>query len=157
MRLSSGNSGQFWVRWSWKTMAMDEKNFLEFSTGPGRARTRELLAPGTVNARLAAARRLACEAAATGLLSPGVKGAKKLGMRLGNWLTVDEARSPWQLPSMHTVKGKRDRAILAVLLGCGLRRREPIDLSFDHIQRREDHWAIVDLVGKGGHIKLPVI
>jgi integrase len=54
---------------------------------------------------------------------------------------------------MHSVKGKRDRAILAVLLGCGLRRRELIDLTFDHIQRREDHWAIVDLVGKGGHIR----
>jgi len=119
-----------------------------------------LLAPGTINVRLAAVRRLAYEAADTGLLSPDlaagirrVKGTKKLGMRLGNWLTVDEARSLWQLPNMHTVKGIRDRAILAVLLGCGLRRRELIDLSFDHIQRREDHWAIVDLVGKGGHIR----
>lgn len=119
-----------------------------------------LLAPGTINVRLAAVRRLAYEAADTGLLSPDlaagirrVKGAKKLGMRLGNWLTVEEARSLWQLPSMHSVKGKRDRAILAVLLGCGLRRKELIDLSFDHIQRREDHWAIVDLVGKGGHIR----
>ena len=54
---------------------------------------------------------------------------------------------------MHTSKGKRDRAILAVLLGCGLRRRGLIDLTLDHIQRREDHWAIVDLVGKGGHIR----
>src|SRR5215468_5030187 len=118
------------------------------------------LAPSTINVRLAAVRRLAYEAANTGLLSPDlaagirrVKGAKKLGMRLGNWLTVDEARSLWQLPNTHTVKGKRDRAILAVLLGCGLRRKELIDLTFDHIQRREDHWAIVDLVGKGGHIR----
>jgi len=53
------------------------------------------LAPGTINVRLAAVRRLAYEAADTGLLSPElaagirrVKGAKKLGMRLGNWLTV---------------------------------------------------------------------
>ena len=120
----------------------------------------KLLAPGTVNVRLAAVRRLADEAADTGLLSPDlaagirrVKGAKKLGMRLGNWLTADEARSLWQLPNTDTVKGKRDRAILAVLLGCGLRRKELIDLTFDHIQRREDHWAIVDLVGKGGHIR----
>jgi site-specific recombinase XerD len=120
----------------------------------------KLLAPGTINVRLAAVRRLAYEAADTGLLSPDlaagirrVKGAKKLGMRLGNWLTVEEARSLWQLPNMHTVKGKRDRAILAVLLGCGLRRRELVDLNFDHLQRREDHWAIVDLVGKGGHIR----
>ena len=110
--------------------------------------------------RPAAVRRLAYEAADTGLLSPDlaagirrVKGAKKLGMRLGNWLTVDEAQSLWQLPNTHTVKDKRDRAILAVLLRCGLRRKELIDLAFDHIQRREDHWAIVDLVGKGGHIR----
>src|SRR3989454_4491953 len=118
------------------------------------------LAPGTINVRLAAVRRLAYEAADTGFLSPDlaagirrVKGAKKLGIRLGNWLTVDEARSLWQLPNRNTLKGKRDRAILATLLGCALRRRELIDLTFDHIQRREDHWAIVDLVGKGGHIR----
>jgi site-specific recombinase XerD len=120
----------------------------------------KLLAPGTINVRLAAVRRLAYEAADTGLLSPDlaagirrVKGAKKLGMRLGNWLTVEEARSLWQLPNIYSVKGKRDRAILAVLLGCGLRRKELVDLTFDHLQRREDHWAIVDLVGKGGHIR----
>jgi site-specific recombinase XerD len=120
----------------------------------------KLLAPGTINVRLAAVRRLAYEAADTGLLSPDlaagirrVKGAKKLGIRLGNWLTVDEARLLWQLPNRNTLKGKRDRAILATLLGCALRRRELIDLTFDHIQRREDHWAIVDLVGKGGHIR----
>jgi site-specific recombinase XerD len=118
------------------------------------------LAPGTINVRLAAVRRLAYEAADSGLLSPElaagirrVKGAKKLGMRLGNWLTVEEARSLWQLPRADFLKGKRDRAILAVLLGCGLRRSELIDLTHDHIQRREDHWAIVDLVGKADHIR----
>jgi site-specific recombinase XerC len=119
-----------------------------------------LLAPGTINVRLAAVRRLAYEAADTGLLSTDlaagirrVKGAKKLGMRLGNWLTAEEGRSLWQLPDRYSVKGKRDRAILAVLLGCGLRRRELIALTLDHLERREDHWAIVDLVGKGGHIR----
>jgi site-specific recombinase XerD len=51
----------------------------------------------------------------------------------------------------------RDRAILGLLLGCGLRRRELTELTVDHLQRREDHWAIVDLVGKGGHIRtIPV-
>jgi len=118
------------------------------------------LAPGTVNVRLAAVRRLAYEAADTGLLSPElaagirrVKGSKKLGIRLGNWLTVNEARSLWQIPDTRTLKGKRDRAMLAVLLGFGLRRSELTDLTLDHLQRREEHWAIVDLVGKGGHIR----
>ena len=119
-----------------------------------------MLSPGTINVRLAAVRRLAYEAADSGLLSPDlaagirrVKGVKKLGTRLGNWLTANEARALWQLPSCYSLKGKRDRAILAVLLGCGLRRRELIELNFDHIQRRDEHWAIVDLVGKGGHIR----
>ena len=118
------------------------------------------LAPGTVNVRLAAVRRLAYEAADAGLLSPElaagirrVKGAKKLGVRLGNWLTAEEARRLWQSPRIETLKGKRDRALLAVLLGCGLRRRELAELTLDLLQRREDHWAIVDLVGKGGHIR----
>src|SRR5450756_1981069 len=54
------------------------------------------LAPGTTNLRLGAVRRLAYEAADCGLLSADlaagirrVKGVKKLGIRLGNWLTAD--------------------------------------------------------------------
>jgi hypothetical protein len=43
--------------------------------------------------------------------------------------------------------------MLAILLGCGLRRREVTNLDFVHMQRREEHWAIVDLIGKGGHIR----
>src|SRR5205085_2415589 len=115
------------------------------------------LAAPTINGRLAAVRRLAYEAADAGLLNPElaasirrVKGPKKLGVRLGNWLTADEARRFWQSADPFTLKGKRDRAILATLLGCGLRRRELADLDFKHLQQREEHWAIVDLVGKGG-------
>jgi len=72
---------------------------------------------------------------------------------------VNDRGSPnaWQLPDPSTLKGKRDRAILALLLGCGLRRRELTELTIDHFQRREDHWAIVDLIGKGGHVRtIPV-
>jgi site-specific recombinase XerD len=86
------------------------------------------LAPGTINVRLAAVRRLAFEASDAGLLSPDlaagirrVKGVKKLGVRLGNWLSAKEARTLWQSPDAQTLKGRRDRAIIAVLLGCGLR------------------------------------
>jgi site-specific recombinase XerD len=118
------------------------------------------LAPGTINVRLAAVRRLAYEAADSGLLSPElaagigrVKGARKLGVRLGNWLTAEQARTLWQLPNPQTLKGKRDRAILSILLGCGLRRRELVELTFDHLQQREGRWAVIDLVGKAGHIR----
>lgn len=58
-----------------------------------------------------------------------------------------------QAPDPNTLKGKRDRALLGVLLGCGLRRREAAELDLANLQRREDHWAIVDLVGKARHIR----
>jgi integrase len=118
------------------------------------------LAPGTVNLRLGAVRRLAYEAADCGLLSADlaagirrVKGVKKLGVRLGNWLTAEQGQALWQAPDHQRLKGKRDRALLALLLACGLRRHEAVALRLDHLQQREEHWAIVDLVGKGGHVR----
>jgi len=76
------------------------------------------IAPGTVNLRLGVVRRLTYEAADCGLLSPElaagirrVKGVKKLGVRLGNWLTVEQATTLWQSPSEDRLKGKRDRAL----------------------------------------------
>jgi integrase len=39
------------------------------------------------------------------------------------------------------------------VLGCGLRRAELIGLKLAHLQQRDDHWAIIDLFGKGGHVR----
>src|SRR5215468_999240 len=118
------------------------------------------LAPGTINLRLGAVRRLAYEASDCGLLSPDlaagirrVKGVKKFGIRLGNWLTPEQSQRLWNTPDRQSLKGKRDSALLAVLLACGLRRREAVNLEFGHIQQREDHWVIVDLKGKAGHVR----
>src|SRR6201987_1440025 len=76
------------------------------------------LAPGTINLRLGAVRRLAYEAADCGLLSADlaagirrVKGVKKLGVRLGNWLTPELAKSLWQAPDAVRLRGKRNRAL----------------------------------------------
>jgi site-specific recombinase XerD len=86
------------------------------------------LAPSTINVRLAAVRRLAYEAADSGLLSPElaagirrVTAAKTLGIRLGNWLTATEGKVLLEAPDANLVRGKRDRAMLALLLACGLR------------------------------------
>src|SRR5499427_9092306 len=76
------------------------------------------LAPSTINVRLAAVRRLAYEASDTGLLSSElaagirrVKGAKRLGIRIGNWLTGDQSRAIFQSPLPESLRGKRDRAV----------------------------------------------
>src|SRR2546425_6751289 len=82
-------------------------------------------APATINLRLAAVRGVAYEAADSGLLSPElaagirrVKGAKKVGVRLGNWLTAEQAKALLHAPDIEKVRGKRDHAMLAVLLAC---------------------------------------
>jgi integrase len=120
----------------------------------------QLLAPATINVRLAAVRRLAYEAADTGLLNSElvagirrVKGVPQLGRRVGNWLTAPEGEKLLSGFDRLTLRGKRDAAIVSLLLGCGLRRSEVVGLKWESIQRREDHWAIVDLVGKAGRVR----
>ena len=51
------------------------------------------------------------------------------------------------------MRSKRDYAMLATLFGCGFRRSELVGLELDDIQMRQGHWAVVDLIGKGGHIR----
>jgi site-specific recombinase XerD len=118
------------------------------------------LAAGTINQRLAAVRRLAYEAADSGLLSPElaagirrVKGVKQLGSRAGNWLNRDQARLLLEKSDGESLRCTRDVAMISILLGCGLRRAELVSLRKEDVQIRQGHWAIVDLVGKGGHIR----
>ena len=114
----------------------------------------------TINLRLAAVRRLAYEAADCGLLSADlaagirrVRGAKRLGIPVGNWLTAEQGKRLLQTVDGASLRGRRDYATLAILLGCGLRRAELTTLRVEDIQQREEHWVIADLVGKGGHIR----
>jgi site-specific recombinase XerD len=118
------------------------------------------LAPSSINVRLSAIRRLALEAGDNGLLAPELaagiaraKGAKRMGVRLGHWLTAEQAQSLLAAPSLTTLKGIRDSGLLALLLGGGLRRSELAALDVAHIQQRDGRWLIADLVGKHGRIR----
>jgi integrase len=118
------------------------------------------LAAATINLRLGAIRRLAYEAADAGLLSPDmvagirrVKGVKRLGQRTGNWLTLEQTQDMIGKIPPDALQSKRDAAIVALLVGCGLRRSELVKLESRQLQLREDHWIIVDLVGKGARVR----
>ncbi len=118
------------------------------------------LGSSSIIVRMSAIRKLAVEATDNGLLAPEmaagilrVKSAKTRGVRMGNWLSLKQAQALVSAPDVTTLKGLRDRAILATLLGCGLRRSEVAALTFAHIQQRDGRWCIVDLVGKHGRVR----
>jgi integrase len=143
---------------------------LLFVQAAGRPLTRSLLmeyragmdglAPSTVNVRLSAVRKLVTEARRNGMLSAeeaanltDIPNVRQQGTRLGNWLTKEQARELLAVPDRSTLKGKRDYAMLALLIGCALRRRELAALTIEDIQMRENRWVIADLRGKGGRIR----
>ena len=115
------------------------------------------LGSSSIIIRMSAIRKLAAD---NGLLAPElaagisrVKSAKTQGIRTGNWLSQRQAQALLSAPDITTLRGLRDRAILAVLLGCGLRRSEVSALTFTHLQQRDGRWCIVDLIGKHGRVR----
>src|SRR5277367_5461334 len=124
----------------------------------------EALAPSTVNVRLSAVRKLVAEARQNGMI--GVEDAASLsevpnirqkGTRLGNWLTREQAKELLAVPDRATLKGKRDYVILALLVGCALRRNELAELDVETIQLREGRWVLADLEGKGRRVRTVAI
>jgi site-specific recombinase XerD len=121
----------------------------------------------SINQALSAIRKLAAEAADNGLVPPTlaygverVKGVKQEGVRAGNWLTNEEAQNlintpiqRWQREEIPYLKAVRDQAVLAVMIGTGVRRSEVASLVWEHIQQRDGRWAIVDLIGKRGRVR----
>jgi site-specific recombinase XerD len=118
------------------------------------------LSAATINQRLSAIRKLAVEASDNGALDAqiangikSIKGIRQEGIRTGNWLAKQQAQQLLDAPDTNTLKGLRDRAVLALLLGCGLRRAEASNLTFDHIQQRDGRWVLVDLLGKRNKLR----
>jgi integrase len=114
----------------------------------------------TINIALSAIRKFAAECMENGVLDSAtessiarIPGAKLLGRPVGNWLTAEQAEKLLDAPPTGTPKGVRDRAILGVLLGCGLRRAECATLQVGHVRERDGRPCIVDLEGKGGRIR----
>jgi integrase len=122
------------------------------------------LSTSTVNVRLSAVRKLVGEARRNGIIDAeeaanlaGVPNLSQKGTRLGNWLTREQAKELLTVPDRSKIKGERDYAILALLLGCALRRQELASLDVEDIQLREGRWVVADLRGKGGRVRTVAI
>jgi integrase len=120
----------------------------------------ESLSPSTVNVRLSAVRKMVGEARRNNMIGSeeaasltDIPNIPQQGTRPGNWLTREQAKELLAVPDRSTLKGKRDYAILALLVGCALRRHELANLYIEEIQLRENRWVIADLCGKGGRVR----
>ena len=118
------------------------------------------LSPATINLRMCAVRAWVVEAMDNSLLDPvigagilRIKGVKSEGVRTGNWLDKKQAQAVLDNKDITTPKGLRDRAIIAVAVGSGLRRSEIASLKVEDIQQRESRWVILDIIGKGGRVR----
>jgi integrase len=124
----------------------------------------EALSPSTVNVRLSAVRKMVGEARRNNMIGSeeaasltDIPNIRQQGTRLGNWLTREQAKELLAVPDRSTLKGKRDYVILALLVGCALRRHELANLYIEEIQMRENRWVIADLRGKGGRVRTVAI
>ncbi len=124
----------------------------------------DALSPSTVNVRLSAVRKMVSEARKNGMIGAeeaanltDVPNIRQNGTWMGNWLTRDQAKALLAVPDRSTLKGKRDYVILAVLIGCALRREELAVLDVDTIQLREGRWVLLDLEGKGRRVRTVAI
>lgn len=126
--------------------------------------TMDHLSPSTINVRLSAVRKLVGEARRNGMIGleeaanlTDVPNVRQTGRRLGNWLTREQAKELLAVPDRSKLKGKRDHVIIALLVGCALRRQELASLKIEDIQLRDGRWVIIDLRGKGGRIRTVAI
>lgn len=118
------------------------------------------LGGSTINVRLSGVRKLVKEARENGLLDPSaaarivsVPNVPAAGVRLGQWLTAEQTRDLLAVPDRSRLKGKRDYAILSILVQSALRREEAAHLRMSHIQMREGRWVLADIHGKRGRVR----
>lgn len=118
------------------------------------------LSASTINVKMSAVRKLINEAKRAGVVSAedaaqmtDIPNVRQQGTRLGNWLTKEQAKELLAVPDRSTLKGKRDYVILALLVGCALRRNELAKLEVETLQLREGRWVLADLCGKGRRIR----
>jgi site-specific recombinase XerD len=112
-------------------------------------------APATINLKLTALRQLANELRFDGVIDNNtaegilnVQGVEKAGRRLGHWLTSEQVQDLVSVPDLTRTKGLQEYLVLALLLGCALRRSEAAKVWVQQIVQLGDLWVLKDITGK---------
>jgi len=77
-----------------------------------------------------------------------VQGQKKQDAKTGTWLTLEELQRLLDAPT-----DPRDKALIATLMGAGLRRDEICTIRVESFRRVRTVWALADLTGKGKKLR----
>jgi len=147
-------------------------DFLALTTRTGQPISRQLfqqyraemvdsgLGSSSINVRLSGVRKLVNEAHENGMVDSSdagrivsVPNVPAQGVRLGHWLTFEQTRDLLTVPDRSRLKGKRDYAILSILVQSAPRREEVAHLDMSHIQMREGRWVLADIRGKRGRVR----
>ena len=125
-----------------------------------RALELQAASPQVRNQALAALKKLSCEAAELAWIEQSaaaqigrIKARRITGIRSGKWLTRDQAQRLLQAPDRTTVTGRRDSVVLALLLGCGLRRDEAVRLGTAQCIAMDGRMVLRNVEGKGDRIR----
>jgi integrase/recombinase XerD len=119
--------------------------------------TESAYSPATINQRLAAIRKLIGEAAERHLLDFSIssrliriEGVRRRPVRRHRSLNAAQTEALINAPEPSCSKGRRDRALLALLVGCALRRNEVVQIVVEDIQQRGGRWVLIDVPGSRG-------
>lgn len=112
------------------------------------------------NQAASALKKLAGEAAEHGWIDmetaraiESIKGKPVRGVRTGNWLTLEQVRALLALPDRSMIAGQRDACVLALLLGCGLRREEACGLDVSQLVESASGLVLANVEGKAGRVR----
>jgi site-specific recombinase XerD len=112
------------------------------------------------NQSLAAIKRLASEAAELGWIPHNdsaqiarIRSKRILGARSGLWLDPAQLARLLELSDRTTARGRRDACLLALLVGCGLRRAEACALSTAQLNLVQGRMLLVNVAGKGDRVR----
>jgi integrase/recombinase XerD len=118
----------------------------------------------TINQRLSAIRKVVSHAADRGLLDLGpaidiarINSLARNPSKAGLSLSAAQAETLINAPHVSNKKGVRDRALLALLVGCALRSGEVTEIQMEDIQKERDHWILQNVVGRRGRVRAVVI
>lgn len=118
----------------------------------------------TANQRLSAIKKAVSYAADAGTMHLAIardiiriSGLSRKTHEGGRFLNTRQAEALINAPYASDTKGARDRALLALLLGCALRGGEAVKIRSDDIQRQGNAWVLTNVVGTRGNARTVLI